>query len=85
MANGYSINIRQDRKTGEFLAFIPRSYDMGRGRYYMAYTLADSWVEVSPGYATRSTRAVSEFPAALKRAVESNLGYLLNLAPRLQG
>lgn len=85
MANGYDINIRQDSRTGEYLAFVPSSYDQGRGRYYMAYTLTDGWVEVSPEYATRGTRTVSEFPAALKRAVDSNLGRILNLAPRLYG
>lgn len=85
MNNGYSINMRQDCKTGEFLAFVPHSYDMGRGRYYMAYTLGYGWIKVSPEYATRCTRTAAEFPDALKRAVDSNLGYLLNPAPRLYG
>jgi hypothetical protein len=85
MSNGYDVNMRQDKRTGEYLAFMPDSYDMGRGRYYMAYTLSDAWVEVSPEYATRACRTVSEFPGDLKRAVDSNLGYLLNLTPRLRG
>lgn len=83
--DGYSVNMRQDRKTGEYLAFIPSTYDQGRGRYYMAYTLADGWVEVTPEYATRETRTVKEYPENLKRAVDSNLGYLLNVVPRLFG
>jgi hypothetical protein len=82
---GYEINIRQDKKSGEYLAFIPSSYDMGRGRFYMAFTLADGWVEVSPEYATRGTRPVSTFPQNLKRAVDSNMGYILILYPRLVG
>lgn len=85
MSNGYQINMRRDRKTGEYLAFIPSAYDQGRGRYYMAYTLADGWVEVSPAYATKRTRPVSEFPEALKRSVDSALGYILILYPRLVG
>lgn len=83
--DGYSVNMRQDRKTGEYLAFVPSTYDQGRGRYYMAYTLADGWVEVTPEYATRSTRTVREYPENLKRAVDSNLGHLLNVVPRLFG
>lgn len=83
--NGYEINMRQDKRTGEYLAFIPSSYDQGRGRYYMAYTLADGWVEVAPEYATRATRPVVDFPQNLKRAVDSSMGYILNLYPRLVG
>lgn len=83
--NGYDINMRRDTRTGEYLAFIPAAYDNGRGRYYMAYTLMDGWVELSPEYATKRTRTVSDYPAELKRAVDRNLGYMLNLAPRLVG
>lgn len=80
---GYEINMRRDKRTGEHLAFIPSSYNNGRGRYYMAYTLADGWVELSPEYATRNTRTVSDYDENLKRAVDSNLGYILNIYPRL--
>lgn len=85
MSDSYSINMRQDVRNGEHLAVIPTSYDRGRGRYYMAYTLADGWVELTPTYVTTMTRTVSEFPADLKRAVDRNLGYILNLASRLCG
>lgn len=80
---GYSVTMRQDKHTGEYLAFIPKAYDTGRGRYYMAYTLVDGWVELTPAYATRNTRNVSEYPVTLKRATDSALGYIVGLAPRL--
>lgn len=81
----HTINIRQDRSTGEYLAFIPGSYDAGRGRYYMAYTLLDGWAEVTPEYAVKRTRTAKVFPEALRRATEANLGYLLSISSRLRG
>lgn len=81
---GYSVTMRQDRKTGEFLAFVPTAYTSHRGeRYYMALTLMDGWVEVTPQYATRVTRNVTEYPEALKRAYDSSMGYIMHIAPRL--
>lgn len=82
---GYEVNMRQDRRTGEYLAFIPSTYDQGRGRYYMAYTLLDGWVELSPEYATRRTCTVSDYPDNLKRAVDRQLGYILITVARLRG
>lgn len=84
MSDGYSVNMRR-AKTGEYLAVIPDAYDSGRGRYYMAFTLLDGWVELSPEYVTRHTRTVTDYPLALKKAVDRNLGYLLNTVGRLAG
>lgn len=82
--SGYDVNMRRDNKTGEYLAFMPRAYVNRHGeRYYMAYTLIDGWVELSPAYATSRTHTVIDYPAELKRAVDRNLGYLLIIAPRL--
>lgn len=83
--DGYSVNMRRDTRTGEDLAVMPTAYDNGRGRYYMAYTLLDSWVELSPEYVTRHTKTVDDYSLTLKKAVDRNLGYLLNVATRLQG
>ena len=84
--NGYDVNMRQDKRNGEHLAFMPDTYTSHHGdRYYMAYTLADGWVEIDPGYAVKCTRTAADFPAELKRATERNLGYLLNLTHRLKG
>lgn len=86
MANdGYSVNMRQDKRTGEYLAVIPNAYQNGRGRYYMANTQLDGWVELSPEYVTRNTRTVTEYPAPLKRRTDTALGYILNIAPRVYG
>lgn len=83
---GYSLTMRQDRATGEYLAFIPAAYRNSHGeRYYMAFTLADGWVEVTPEYATARTRTVAEYPEGLKRSADSNMGYIMNIAPRLVG
>lgn len=82
---GYEINMRQDRRTGEHLAVIPSAYDQGKGRYYMAYTLADGWVELAPQYVTRHTATAKTYPEDLKRAVDRNLGYILIAVPRLRG
>lgn len=81
---GYEVNMRQDRRTGEHLAVIPSAYDQGRGRYYMALTY-DGWVELSPAYVTRGTRTVEDYPEPLKRALDRQLGYILNVVPRLRG
>lgn len=80
---GYSVTMRQDRKTGEYLAFTPTAYDNGRGRYYMALTLTDGWVEVTPEYAVKVTRNVTEYPESLKRAFDTSMGYIMHVAPRL--
>ena len=81
---GYSVTMRQDKRTKEFLAFMPSAYMTNTGeRYYMALTLSDGWVELSPKYATQSTVTVTEFPENLKRAVDRQLGYILHTAPRL--
>ena len=83
--DGYSVNMRRDTRTGECLAVMPSSYDGRNGRYYMAYTLADGWLELTPECLTRNTRTVSAYPTDLKRAVDRNLGYILDIAPRLYG
>lgn len=84
--NGYDVNMRQDKRNGEHLAFMPDTYTNHHGdRYYMAYTMADGWVELDPGYAVKCTRTVTDFPAELKRATDRNLGYILNLTHRLRG
>ena len=77
--------MRRDRRTGEYLAFMPAAYTGRHGRYYMAYTLADGWVELSPAYATRCTQTVTDYPENLKRATERNLGYLAATVSRLRG
>lgn len=84
MAEGYEINMRQVHRTGEYLAVIPSSYDQGRGRYYLAFSLSDGWVELSPEFVVRHTCTVVDFPDALKRAVDRNLGYILEAVPRLR-
>lgn len=85
MSDGYSINMRRDRRTGEDLAVIPTTYDQGRGRYYMAFTLVDGWVELTPQYVVTRTRTVEDYSEDLKRAVDRNLGYILNLVGRVEG
>lgn len=82
---GYSVTMRQDKRTGEYLAFIPSAYRNAHGeRYYMAYTLTDGWVELSPEYATRMTRNVGDtYPERLRDCVNREMGYVLHLAPRL--
>lgn len=85
-SNGYDVNMRQDKRNGEHLAFMPDTYTNQHGdRYYMAYTLADGWVEIDPGYAVKCTRTATDFPAELKRATERNLCYSLHLTQRLRG
>lgn len=81
---GYSVTMRQDKRTGEHLAFVPSAYVNRHGeRYYMALTAADGWVELTPEYATRCTRTVTDYPESLKRAADRSSGYILHLAPRL--
>lgn len=81
---GYSVTMRQDRKTGEYLAFVPTAYTNHHGeRYYMALTLMDGWVELTPEYAVNGTRNVTEYPEALKRYMDHQSGYILHVAPRL--
>lgn len=83
---GYEVNMRQDRRTGECLAFIPHAYKNHAGvRYYMALTLLDGWCEVTPQYATRNTRTTTKYPSDLKRAIDRQQGYLLNVIPKLLG
>lgn len=85
-ADGYSVNMRQDKRNGEHLAFMPATCPNRHGdRYYMAYTLAGGWVEIDPGYAVKCTRTATDFPAELKRATEVSLGYSLRLTHRLRG
>lgn len=76
--------MRRDKRTGEHLALIPTAYhDRHGGAYYMALTMMDGWVELSPKYATRCTVTVTDYPADLKRAVDASMGYTMNLATRL--
>jgi len=82
---GYSVTMRQDTRTGEYLAFVSKAYADRRGPYYLAFTYADGWVEVTPAYATRHTRTVTDYPEDFKRAVDRNSGYILHVAPRLYG
>ena len=77
--------MRQDKRTGEYLAFTPTTYDQGRGRYYMAYTVTDGWVEIDPEYATKCTKNVTTYPDRLYDGICRETGYLLNVAPRLYG
>lgn len=84
--DGYSINMRQDARTGEYLAVLPSAYHGKSGRYYLALVeLGGNWEELTPEYLTRYTRTVSEFPKWLKRRADRMQGYILNLAPRLYG
>ena len=83
---GYEVNMRQDKRTGEHLAVIPSTYRHGAERYYMAVCESDGWwAELSPAYLTQATRTVTEFPEWLKRSIDAQIGYLLILAPRLRG
>jgi hypothetical protein len=84
LARAYSVTMRQDKRTGEYLAFVPTAYRNRHGdAYYMALTMADGWVELSPKYATRYTVTVTDYPAELKRAFDASIGYTMNLAARL--
>lgn len=84
--NGYSVNMRQDKRTGEHLAVVPTSYGPKDARYYMALCESDGcWAELSPEYLTKATRTVTTFPGWLKRNMDGQLGYILNLAPRIYG
>ena len=87
MNNGYSVNLRQDKRTGEYLAVVPTAYVSIRGdRYYMAICSEDGdFAELTPGYVTRYTRTVKTYPATFKRYVDVRFGYIMNLAPRLYG
>lgn len=87
MANGYEVNMRRDKRTGEHLAVIPGAYRSRHGeRYYMAICESGGcWAELSPEYLTRNTVTTSEYPEWLKRAIDRNLGYVLNLVDRLAG
>ena len=83
---GYSVTIRRDRRTGELLAFIPRAYRDRHGeRYYLAITLTNGWVELTPDYATSCTRTVTDYPESFKRFVDRDMGYRMHVAPRLYG
>lgn len=83
-SRGYSVNMRQDKRTKEQLAVMATAYrDRHGDRYYMAYTLLDGWVELSPEYVTRNTRTITDYSDDLKRAVDRNLGYLLLVRSRL--
>ena len=76
--------MRQDKRTGEYLAFVPTAYRNRHGdAYYMALTMAGGWVKLSPKYATRCTVTVTDYPADLKRAFDASIGYTMNLATRL--
>lgn len=84
--SAYDLNMRQDRKTGEYLAFVPDSYTAHNGtRYYMAYSFTDGWVEVSPEYATKVCKTVRDYPEYLKQAAGRSLGYIMGTTDRLRG
>ena len=84
LARAYSVTMRQDKRTGEYLAFVPTAYRNRHGdAYYMALTLMDGWVELTPAYATRCTVTVTDYPTDLKRAFDASMGYTMNLAARL--
>ena len=86
MSDGYSVNMRVDKRTGEHLAVIPASYAGRDDRYYMALCESDGcWAELSPEYLTRNTRTVKDFPDWLKRSIDRSLGYSLNVVGRLYG
>lgn len=81
----YEINMRQDKRTGDFLAVYPESETGLNGRYYTAYTLLDGHVEVSPEYLTQCTKTVSEWPPELKHTIDSINGRILITVDRLKG
>jgi hypothetical protein len=86
MTTGYDVNMRKTKMTGEVIAVIPAAYRNRQGeRYYMAYTLLDGWVELSPEYVTRQTKTTNLYSDDLKRAVDRNLGYVLNIVHRVYG
>lgn len=84
---GYEVCMRQDTRkgNGEFFAVIPHAYTNNKGeRYYMAIGSSDgAWCELTPAYLTSCTRTTADFPAWLKRAVDSSQGYILHTVPRL--
>jgi hypothetical protein len=84
---GYEVCMRQDTRkgNGEYFAVIPHAYTGRNGeRYYMALGSSDvAWVELSPSYLTRCTRTTEEYPEWLKRAIDRQMGYILNTVPRL--
>lgn len=82
----YSINIRQDKRTGEFIAVYPDVLENRHGeRYYEAYALIGEHFEASPEYITKCTKTVTEYPQELKRAIDSRNGRILITVPRLNG
>lgn len=84
---GYEVNMRRDKRTGEYLAVIPTAYrNRFDERYYMALGESDGWwTELSPTYVTRNTAPVREYPEWLKRAVDKQVGYVLQVVPRVRG
>lgn len=84
---GYEINMRCDKRTGEYLAVIPSAYrNRHDERYYMALGESDGWwTELTPEYVTRSTVSVTEYPEWLKRAMDKQLGYVLDVVSRVRG
>lgn len=87
-ATGYEINIRQDKRTGEYLAVYPGAYRSRQGdRYYLGHAMADWFLELSPEYLTKATKPVKRddpnFPEDLKRAVDRHTGYIMIVVDRL--
>lgn len=81
--------MRQDTRkgNGEYFAVIPHAYTNHNGeRYYMAIGSSDgAWAELSPDYLTRCTRTTPDYPEWLKRAIDSQQGYILHTVATLKG
>ncbi|MBO0676808.1 hypothetical protein JRC04_04965 [Mycolicibacterium sp. S2-37] len=85
---GYSVTMRQDKRTGEYLAVVSTAYrnDRTDARYYMAIGESDGcWAELSPDYVARRTVTVSTFPTWLKRRFDQSMGYEMRHASRVYG
>lgn len=84
---GYSVTMRRDKRTGEYLAVISKAYrNRHDERYYMAIGESDGcWTELSPAYLTRATENVTDYPDWLKRRIDQAQGYILHVAGRLYG
>lgn len=84
---GYEVCMRQDTRkgNGEYFAVIPHAYTNSKGeRYYMAIGSSDgAWCELTPEYVTKCTKTVAEYPEWLKRSIDGQQGYILNVVSRL--